>query len=229
MDGWEWTKIGGAVSLACGALAGAHWFAGLLMAPVYPQERGYGVEGVPPVDLAQVQRSWPGGAGRPGDRDLLLGYISHIERAKVPVPAGAVSAGPAEPMDLGSLLAAADPARGQRVAQVCASCHTFEQGGAHRVGPNLFAVVGDPVGGRSGFSYSHALEAHGGRWTYPMLDDYLARPNRAIPGNRMAFNGIRNPRDRADLIAYLAEITPDPPPFPEPERTHSPAEERTAS
>ena len=98
------------------------------MTPSYPQQRGYAVEGVPPVDLASAQREWPGGESRPGQRDMLLGYVRNIHAATVPIRQGAAPAGPATPMDLGTLLTAADPARGERTAQVCAACHTFVAG-----------------------------------------------------------------------------------------------------
>lgn len=227
MDGWEWTKIGSGVTLALAVLGGGYWFSGQVVAPAYPDRRGYALEDVPPVDLAGVQRAWPSGAGRPGDRDLLLGYIRHIEEAKVPVPEGVQPAGPAMPMDLGSLLAAADAQRGARTAQICASCHTFEPGGPNRVGPNLHGVVGQPFAAEPGFAYSPALRQAGGRWTYQALDEFLASPMRAVEGTKMSFAGIRNPRDRAHLIAYLAEITPGAPPFPEPAPPESPAAERT--
>ncbi|MGF1550614.1 MAG: c-type cytochrome [Sphingomonadaceae bacterium] len=139
-------------------------------------------------------------------------------------------AGPAPPPpDLGTLLAAADPASGERAAQVCASCHTFDAGGPDRVGPNLNAIVGKPVAGVGGFAYSEALETHGGRWTYELLDEFLARPARAVPGTRMAFAGIRNPRDRANLIAWLASETPSAPPFPAPRPAEAREKDEVAS
>jgi cytochrome c len=215
MDGWEWTKVGGALGGALAVALGGWWFAGLAMYPSYPEGRGYQVEGVAPVDLAAMQRSWPAGMQQPDDPTELRGYMANIEKAVLPAPAtGAGPLAPAAPVDLGTLLAAADPARGKGTARTCGSCHTFEQGEADRVGPNLWAVVGRPIGGKSGYGYSPAIAAHGGAWTYQELDAYLASPGKAIPGNKMAFNGIRNPKDRANLLAYLGTLNATPSPFP---------------
>lgn len=215
-DLWERGKVAAAVALALGTLGGSAWLASLIAAPVNPQRRGFAVEGIPPVDLASAQRAWPRGEGRPGDREILLGYVRNIEQARVPVAAGAAAAAPAAALDLGSLLAAADPERGERTAQVCASCHTFGAGEPNRLGPNLHAVVGRPVASAPGFSYSAALSKAGGRWTYEALDRFLTSPARAVAGTRMSFAGLRNPRDRAHVIAFLARISPGAPPFPKP-------------
>jgi cytochrome c len=216
MDFWERLKIAAALALPLATVAGGFWIASLVMTPSYPQQRGYAVEGVPPVDLASAQRAWPGGESRPGQREALLGYIRNIDAATVPVGRGAEPASPAAPPDLGTLLAAADPARGERTAQICAACHTLTQGGPNRVGPNLYAIVGRPVAAQPGFAYSPALAAAGGRWTYESLDHFLTSPGRAVAGTRMAFAGLRNPRERAHLIAFLARMTPNAPPFPPP-------------
>jgi cytochrome c len=215
MDGWEWTKVIGAIGSAFAVLLGGFWFAGQVVKVPYPRQQGFGVEGVAPVDLATLQRRWPAGLSGAGEPDKLIGYLSRIETAILPQPPSGSDAVDM-PMDLGTLLAAADAERGGRTAQVCASCHTFERGGGNRVGPNLWAVVDRPLGASSSFAYSPALLAHGGRWTYEELDEYLASPNRAIPGTRMSFAGLRNPRDRANLIAWLAAQSPDAPPFPPP-------------
>jgi cytochrome c len=213
MDSWERTKIAAAISLPIVTLAGGSWLAKLVMAPSYPQQRGYAVEGVPPVDLASAQREWPGGES-PGKREMLRAYVRNIEAATVPIRQGAEPASPAMPIDLGTLLAAADPARGQRTAQVCAACHTLVRGGPNRIGPNLYGVVGRPVAAHPSFAYSPALTKAGGRWTYESLDRFLTSPRRAVVGTKMTFGGFRNPRDRANVIAYLAEMTPGAPPFP---------------
>ncbi len=219
MDRWEWTKVGASVFLAVGVLVGGNWISDLMFDVQYPERQGNPIEGVAPVDLAAVQRSWPGGLSQPGDEAKLRGYMANIEKAVLPVPATGIAAPTATaPVDLGTLLASADADRGKGTAKLCASCHTFDEGGPNRVGPNLWGVVGRDIGGMGGFAYSPAIAGHPGAWTYQELDRYLASPARAIPGNKMAFNGVRNPKDRANLLAYLATLggarVPYPPPQP---------------
>lgn len=218
MNRWQWTQTGAAVSAAMFVAGGSYWFAGQVMKPPYPEARAYTVEGVAPVDLAGLQRSWPSGLRRPGEPNELRGYMGSIEKAVLPIGAGAGPMPATAAADLGTLLAAADPARGKGTAAVCGSCHTFDPDGANRVGPNLWAVVGRPVGGHRGFAYSPAIVRHGGAWDYATLDRYLAGPAKAIPGNKMAFNGIRNPRDRANLLAYLGTLNTTPAPYPPPQQ-----------
>ena len=215
MDGWERSKIYAAVGGAVLLAGAAWWFAGLVVAPHYPEARGYAVEGIAPVDLAGAQRAWPAVSTEPGERAELLGYIRNIDKAVLPVSAAGPAAAELVP-DLGRLLAAADPERGKRTASACGACHTLEAGGANRVGPNLWAVVGKRVASQSGFGYSPALAGHGGQWTYQALDAFLASPARAVPGTKMTFAGLRNPRDRANLLAYLATLGPSRLPYPPP-------------
>lgn len=222
MDRWEWTKIGAGVGLACSTMAVGFWIGSVVVSPVYPQQRAYAVNGVPPVDLAAVQRDWPVG-GNKAEREQLKGYIGHIEKAAVFVPAHADAAATEAPVDLGTLLASADADKGRRTAQVCMACHDLTQNGPNRIGPNLWGVVGRPVATHAGFAYSPALKAVGGKWTYQQLDHFLAGPARLVPGTKMTFTGIRNPRERAHLIAYLATIGASKLPFPQPEPVASPS------
>ena len=116
------------------------------------------------------------------------------------VEEGAEDAGP----DLGTLLAAADPAAGEAVFAKCVSCHTIEQGGANGIGPNIFGIVGKPIGKHvAGFAYSSALADHGGDWTYENLDAWLESPRGFAPGTKMSFAGLSKPEDRANVIAFL--------------------------
>jgi cytochrome c len=123
--------------------------------------------------------------------------------AEVPAAAG-----------LGALVAAADPAAGERAVRACAACHTFDAGGAHRLGPNLHNVVGRDIAGAEGFNFSPALQEIEGVWDDEHLDAFLADPRGYAPGNRMAFAGVRDETTRADIIAYLRSITESPPPLP---------------
>jgi len=127
------------------------------------------------------------------------------------------------------LLASADPSNGQTVARQCSACHVFEEGGANRVGPHLWAVPGREVASIGGFAYSNALQEYGGEWSYERLDCFLENPSECVPGTSMAYSGVKDPQDRADLIAYLASLG-DTPPFPEPEDTaEAPAESDQAA
>ena len=104
---------------------------------------------------------------------------------------------------------AEDAAAGQRVFAQCRACHTVEKGGRNGVGPNLWGIVGSPAGKREGFRYSANMQelAQGGLvWTRENLDKYLENPKSLVPRGSMAFAGIRNPEQRANLIAYLETL-----------------------
>lgn len=119
------------------------------------------------------------------------------------------------PFDLGGALAAANPAGGQRRSAICASCHTFEKGGADGTGPHLWGIVGREVAGVAGFNYTSALRAAGGVWTYERLDAFLKNSQDYIPGTSMV---QRFPRDeqRVDILAYLGSLSDEPVAYPEP-------------
>lgn len=120
---------------------------------------------------------------------------------------GAVEEGAGEQgPSLAALLAMGDPAAGANVFQKCMSCHTAEQGGATGIGPNLFGIIGKPIGKHAaGFAYSSDLAGLGGDWTYENLDHWLASPRALAAGTKMSFAGLSNPQDRANVILYLRE------------------------
>ena len=134
-------------------------------------------------------------------------------------PAGAEPGGATAPpeADLGTLLAAATPAEGEKVFNKCKACHTIEQGGPNKVGPNLWNVVGGPKAHMQGFAYSDALAGlHGQSWSYENLNAFLTNPKSYVPGTKMTFAGLSDAKDRAAVIRYLAANTQSPPPLPEP-------------
>ena len=103
--------------------------------------------------------------------------------------------------------ASASQSRGEKQAQICRACHSFEKGGQSMIGPALHGFFGTKVGSRSGFEYSMVMRDAGFFWTPEALNAWLAQPGRFLPGNRMSFAGVLNQDDRDDLIAYLLTAT----------------------
>ena len=138
--------------------------------------------------------------------------VPGVEEAAAPsTPGGAPAA--AEP-PIADLLAAAKPDNGPAIFKKCVTCHTSEKGGANKVGPNLYGVVGNPKGTHGGFAYSPAITGKGGEWTFQDLSDFLKAPAKYAPGTKMAFAGISKPSERADLIAWLRTQDDSPTPLP---------------
>ncbi len=109
---------------------------------------------------------------------------------------------PAEAVDYDALMASADPAAGEGVFRRCSACHVLEAG-ANRVGPYLFGVVGRDIASASDFNYSAALSGIDGVWDYNHLFEFIRNPREYAPGTAMAFAGISNPQEIANLIAYM--------------------------
>lgn len=104
-----------------------------------------------------------------------------------------------------------DPmARGKTLYKRCQACHTLEQGGRNKVGPNLWAIIGMQAGQNPEFNYSKVMAASDVIWTEEALSAYLEKPREFMPGNRMSFVGLRKPEDRDAVIAYIKRETTKP-------------------
>lgn len=127
--------------------------------------------------------------------------------------AGKGPAAPApEPLPL--LLAKADVGRGESNAKACGACHSFDKGGAVKVGPPLYGIVGRPVASISGFGYSEAIKGKGGNWTLEAINSFITAPKVYANGTKMAYPGQPDPAKRADILDYLNTLADSPAPLP---------------
>ena len=143
-----------------------------------------------------------------GERPEKMAYpIEGVEAA--PGEGGAAAEQPIE-----AYLAKADPVKGADVFKKCGACHNADKGGANQLGPNLWGVLGEPIGQGKGFAFSPALSGKGGSWNWDLLSQWLTSPKAFAPGTKMTFAGISNPQDRANVMAFLNKQSDSPEPLP---------------
>jgi cytochrome c len=161
-----------------------------------------GVVGAPPLKRGLVESLFARGAARtikrPAVVKLVLGgrmrlAISYLGLALL-LPF--VSIYPA---------AAADVEAGRTDFKKCALCHTTEAG-KNKIGPSLFGIVGRKAASLENFNYSEAMKKFDHTWDPGTLDTYLADPRATVPGTKMIFPGIKDEKERQDVIAYLETL-----------------------
>jgi cytochrome c len=150
--------------------------------------------------------------------------IFHAEAPEKPGYAIAVAEGEGEGQAQGeqaaavpvaTLLQTADPTKGEAAAKPCVACHTFENGGQNKVGPNLWNIVNRPVASHPGFAYSDALKGKANQqWTFEELNAFILDPRSYAPGTKMTYAGLKRDNTRADLLAYLRTLSDNPAPLP---------------
>lgn len=102
---------------------------------------------------------------------------------------------------------AGDAETGAKVFAQCAACHAVGAGAQNSVGPVLNGVVGRAAGTYPGYRYSSAMRKSGITWDEATLAQYLRGPDKLVPATKMAFPGIANDADLANVIAYLKQQT----------------------
>jgi cytochrome c len=122
-------------------------------------------------------------------------------------PAAAGAQAPAGPEPIGPAMEKADAKHGEQVAKVCLQCHTFDKGGANKIGPNLFGVLEENIASVPGYSFSSALQADKAKkWDPDSLNVWLYKPQDFARGTKMTFAGLPRVQDRADVVAYLQTL-----------------------
>jgi cytochrome c len=152
--------------------------------------------------------------------DALVGTGGHEggseTAATAPAPGGGtMAAAPAAIEPVSALLAKADPAKGQQIAQKCAACHSFGKGEPAKVGPNLWGIVNNKHGHMPGYSYSQAIASIDKPWGYEELNHFIFNPRLYAPGTKMTFPGLPKVQERADVIAFLRTLADTPAPLPD--------------
>jgi cytochrome c len=117
-------------------------------------------------------------------------------------------------IDIAALMAQGDLVSGEKIFKKCAACHSIKKGGAHKIGPALYNVVGRTVGGAADYKYSKALASYGKEWTFEELNGFLKKPATYLKGTKMSYAGLRKEKDRASIIMYLNQSGDSPIPLP---------------
>ncbi|PLX29619.1 MAG: cytochrome c family protein [Alphaproteobacteria bacterium] len=110
-----------------------------------------------------------------------------------------------EPID--AFMEQADAIKGKSLMRQCMQCHSFDKGGPHKIGPNLWGVYGSSIGAKEGYAYSSGSKKLADKkWTDENLNHFLYKPRAFMPGTKMAYVGLKRAKDRANIIAYLKTL-----------------------
>jgi len=140
------------------------------------------------------------------------GYAVEVQKASTSTTATATAED--KTVDIAALMALGDVNAGEKIFKKCAACHSINQGGANKIGPALYNVVGRKIGGVADYKYSKAFVEYGKEWNFKELNGFLIKPSKWIKGTKMAYAGLRKEEDRASVIKYLNQNSDSPLPLP---------------
>jgi cytochrome c len=99
---------------------------------------------------------------------------------------------------------ACDLAAGEKIFSKCSACHSYDTSGKHALGPNLWRIIGRKAGSTANYPYSLVMEESNIVWTSKTLNSFLKSPMTNMPGTAMAFSGVKNDRQRQNLLCFLS-------------------------
>ena len=123
------------------------------------------------------------------------------------------SADSSESENIMALFASTNSSEGAKIFKKCAACHSIAEGGANKIGPALWGVLGKKAGSASNYKYSKAMVEHGKPWSFEEMNGFLIKPKDWVKGTKMSFAGLKNEKDRASVILYMNENTSSPLPL----------------
>ena len=112
--------------------------------------------------------------------------------------------------DVMALFASVNLSDGEKVFKKCAACHSINKGGANKIGPALYNIIGRQAGSASDYKYSKGMVAYGKKWTPQEMDGFLENPKGWVKGTKMSYAGLKKPKERAALILYLNKNNDNP-------------------
>ena len=115
--------------------------------------------------------------------------------------------------DIMALFASTNASDGAKIFKKCAACHSIASGGANKIGPALWGVLGRKAGSISEYKYSKAMLAYGRPWTFEEMNGFLIKPKDWVKGTKMSFAGLKKAKERAAVILYMNENTDNPLPL----------------
>ena len=112
-----------------------------------------------------------------------------------------------------ALFASTNADDGAKVFKKCAACHSIAEGGANKIGPALWGVIGRKAGSVPNYKYSKAMAAYSKNWSFEEMNGFLIKPKDWIKGTKMSFAGLKNAKDRASVILYMNKNSSNPLPI----------------